>query len=59
VNRRTLDLLVPFAYAIAVVIAVFVGNAEWVGIIATVGALLVGAYYAALRPTVKKVDPSS
>src|SRR5690606_18813737 len=59
VNRRTLDILVPFTYVIAILIAVYVGNAEWVGVVAVVGALLVGAYYAAPRQSAKKPDPTS
>ena len=56
-NRRTFDILVPFAYVIAILIAVFIGNEEWVGIIAAVGAIMVAAYYAALRSSIKKTEP--
>jgi len=56
-NRRTLDILVPFAYVIAILIAVFIGNEEWVGIIAAIGAIMVAAYYAALRSNIKKTEP--
>lgn len=58
-NRRTFDILVPIAYVIATIIAVYIGNTEWVGIVATVGALLVGAYYAALRQNLKKAGPTT
>ena len=58
-NRRLLDILVPVTYVIAILIAVFIGNDEWVGIIATIGALLVAVYYAGLRPSIKKADPAS
>ncbi len=53
-NRRTLDILVPFAYVAAILIAVYIGNEEWLGIIASVGAIMVAAYYAALRQSIKK-----
>jgi hypothetical protein len=59
VNRRLLDILVPVGYVIAILIAVFIGNDEWVGIIASIGALLVAVYYVGLRPSVKKADPTT
>lgn len=59
VNRRTLDILFPIAYAAAIVIAVYVGNPEWVGIVAVIGALLLGAYFAVFRRSIKKSDPAS
>ena len=58
-NRRLLDILVPVGYVIAILIAVFIGNDEWVGIIASIGALLVAVYYVGLRPSVKKADPTT
>ena len=58
-NRRLLDILVPVAYVIAILIAVYVGNSEWVGIVASIGALLVAVYYVGLRPSVKKADPTT
>jgi hypothetical protein len=53
-NRRTLDLLVPFTYVIAIMIAVFFGSGNAVTATATIGALVVGAYYAALRRNLKQ-----
>jgi hypothetical protein len=52
-NRRTLDILVPMIYVIAILVAVFVGNETAVGAVATIGAVCVGAYYAALRQNLK------
>jgi hypothetical protein len=48
-NRRTFDVLLPILYVIAIVLAGMIANATWVGGVATIGALLLGAYYAALR----------
>ena len=59
VNRRTLDILLPIAYAAAILIAVYVGNPEWVGIVAVVGALVLGAYFVAFRRSISKSDPAS
>jgi membrane associated rhomboid family serine protease len=53
-NRRTLDLLVPIAYVIAIMIAVFFGRGSAVAATAAIGALVVGAYYAALRQNLKQ-----
>jgi hypothetical protein len=52
-NRRTLDILVPMIYVVAILIAVFAGNETAVGAVATIGAVCVGAYYAALRQNLK------
>jgi hypothetical protein len=53
-NRRTLDLLVPFVYALAIMIAVFFGSGGAVTATAAIGAIIVGAYYAALRRNLKQ-----
>lgn len=52
-NRRTLDVLVPIVYVIALLVAVFIGDAGGVGGVATIGAVCVGAYFAALRQNLK------
>jgi hypothetical protein len=52
-NRRTFDILVPFAYVIVILVAVFVGNETWLGGVAAIGAVAVGAYYAAIRQNIK------
>jgi hypothetical protein len=53
-NRRTFDILVPALYVIAVLIAVLVGDPAGVGGVVTIGAVCVGAYYAALRQNLKR-----
>jgi len=58
-NRRTLDILVPIVYALAVLIAILVGDAGGVGGVAIIGAVCVGAYFAALRQNVKKTDSTA
>ena len=52
-NRRTLDILVPIVYVLLVIIAIFIGDAGGVGGVATIGAICVAAYYAALRQNIK------
>jgi hypothetical protein len=52
-NRRTFDILVPFAYVIALVVAIVIGDKGGVGGVATIGAVLVVAYYAGLRHNIK------
>lgn len=52
-NRRTLDLAIPVLYVIAVIITTLFKNATVVGATATVGALIVGLYFLALRPKQK------
>jgi hypothetical protein len=53
VNRRTLDILVPIAYVLAILIAIFIGDSGGVGGVTVIGAVCVGAYFAALRPNLK------
>ena len=52
-NRRTLDVLVPMVYVLAILIAVVIGDAGGVGGVATIGAVCVAAYFAALRQNLK------
>ena len=52
-NRRTLDIAVPFLYVIALVVAVLLQDAGAVGGVAVIGAVLVGLYFAALRQNLK------
>jgi hypothetical protein len=49
VNRRTLDVLIPMAYAAAIMAAVFAFGGKVTAAVAAIGAILVGAYFAALR----------
>jgi hypothetical protein len=53
-NRRTLDIAVPIVYVLAVLVAILIGDQGGVGGVAVIGAVLVGAYYAALRQNIKK-----
>jgi hypothetical protein len=48
-NRRTFDVLLPMLFAAAVVAAALLGSGSAVGVVAAVGAILVGAYFAAIR----------
>jgi hypothetical protein len=57
-NRKTLDILVPMVYVLAILVAVFIGDDAGVGGVATIGAVLVAIYYAALRQNIKKAGPS-
>ena len=52
-NRRTLDLAIPIVYVIAIITATFFKDEMVIGAVATLGALLVGLYFAALRPRSK------
>jgi hypothetical protein len=52
-RRRTFDILVPLAYGLAVVIAAVFRNETVLGGIALVGAVVVGAYFAAIRSYLK------
>jgi len=58
-NRRTFDVLLPIVYVIAIVLAGFIANETWMGGVATIGALLLGAYYAALRKNIPAGPPKS
>ena len=48
-NRRTLDVLIPMLYTAAILVAVFAFGGKATAGVAAVGAILVGAYFAALR----------
>jgi hypothetical protein len=52
-SRRTWDIAVPILYAIAVLVAVFIGDPAGVGGVAVIGAVAVGLYYAAFRRNIK------
>jgi hypothetical protein len=52
-NRRTFDVLVPLLYVMAIMIMVFFGTETGLGAVAALGALVVAAYYAALRQNLK------
>jgi hypothetical protein len=49
VNRRTLDLALPMLYAAIIVAVALLANGTAVTVVAVVGAMLLGIYYAALR----------
>jgi Flp pilus assembly protein TadB len=48
-HRRTFDMLLPIAYAIAVLVVVMFGHGVAVGAVAAIGAMLLAAYYAGIR----------
>jgi hypothetical protein len=52
-KRRTFDILVPIVYVVAVLVAIVLGDAGGVGGVVVIGAVCVGAYYAALRQNIK------
>jgi hypothetical protein len=52
-NRRTLDVLVPIVYVLAILVGVFFFTETVLGAIAALGAVVVAAYYAALRQNLK------
>ena len=52
-NRRTVDIVVPIAYVLAILIALMIGDEAGIGGVAVIGAVCVGAYYAALRQNIK------
>lgn len=52
-NRRTLDVLIPMAYATAILVTGFVGSGTAVAAVAAIGAMFVGMYFAALRRNLK------
>ena len=52
-NRRTFDVLVPVAYVIALFIAILIGDNGGGGV-AIIGAVCVGAYFAAFRQNINK-----
>jgi hypothetical protein len=48
-NRRTLDVLIPMIYVAAILVAQFAFGGNVTTAVAVIGAILVGAYFAALR----------
>jgi hypothetical protein len=48
-NRRTLDVLIPMLYGAAVVATALLAGGKALTAVAAVGAVLVGAYFAAIR----------
>jgi hypothetical protein len=56
-NRRTLDLLVPIAYLLFVLVAIMIGDQAGVGGVFTIGAVCVAAYFLALRQNIKADRP--
>jgi hypothetical protein len=48
-TRRTLDVIVPVAYVVILLIAIVIHNETALGAIAVFGAVFVGIYYAVLR----------
>jgi hypothetical protein len=48
-NRRTLDVVLPMVYAAAIVGTFMLTDGKATGVVAAVGAILLGAYYAAIR----------
>ncbi len=52
-NRRILDIAVPVAYAIAVMITALAAGGGVTGAVTIIGALLVGLYFAAIRRNVQ------
>ena len=52
-KRRTVDILVPIVYALAVLVAIFLGDAAGVGGVAVIGAFCLVVYYAQLRQNLK------
>ena len=52
-TRRTLDVIVPVAYVVVLLIAIFIHNETALGAIAVFGAIFVGLYYAVLRRSSK------
>jgi hypothetical protein len=56
-TRRTLDILVPIAYLLFVVVAIMIGDQAGVGGVFTIGAVCVAAYFLALRKNIKVDRP--
>lgn len=48
-NRRTLDVLLPMLYALAIVTASLFSTGKAVTAVAVIGSILIGIYFAALR----------
>ena len=48
-NRRTFDVLLPMLYAAVIVASAMLANGRITSVVAAVGGILLGAYYAAIR----------
>ncbi len=48
-SRRTLDIVLPMLYAAAIVATTMLSSGKATGVVAAVGALLLGVYYAGIR----------
>jgi hypothetical protein len=59
VNRKTFDILVPILFALALVIALVIGDEGGVGGVAVIGAVCMAAYYAAIRQNIRKTGPGA
>jgi hypothetical protein len=52
-NRRTLDMVIPMLYVVAILVAVFFASGKVVGAVSAIGAILVGMYWAGIRRNLK------
>jgi Flp pilus assembly protein TadB len=52
-KRRTFDIGVPIVYALAVLVAILLGDAAGVGGVAVIGAFCLVVYYAQVRQNLK------
>jgi hypothetical protein len=52
-KRRTVDILVPIVYVLAVLVAIFLRDPAGIGGVAVIGAFCVVVYYAQLRQNLK------
>jgi len=52
-NRRTLDIVIPMLYVVAIMVAVFFAGGKVVGAVSVIGAILVGMYWAGIRRNLK------
>src|SRR5690349_18985801 len=52
-NRRTLDMVIPMLYVVAILIAVFFAGGKAVGAVCAIGAILVGMYWAGIPRNLK------
>jgi hypothetical protein len=48
-NRRTLDVVLPMVYAAAIVGTAMLASGTATSVVAALGAILLGAYYAGIR----------
>lgn len=52
-SRRSLDILVPIGYILAIMVAIAIGDTGGVGGVAIIGAVAVLAYFGAVRQNIK------